>query len=75
MAALAAFIRTYAKALVAVLGAGITAALGIVPPDSDLWNVLTVLAAMLTVASVYAVKNAPVSPNGAAEKTGEHVAS
>lgn len=49
--------NTYAKALVAILGAAVTAALGIVPPDDTLWQVLTVVSAALTAAAVYAVPN------------------
>lgn len=74
MNTLVAFIQAYAKAIVAVLGAGTTAALGVVGPDTDLFKVLTVLAALLTAASVYAVRNSPVTSNGVEKKTGEHVA-
>lgn len=49
----------YRKALVAALGAALTAALGVVPPDSTLWQVLTVASAALTAAAVYAVPNTP----------------
>jgi NAD-dependent SIR2 family protein deacetylase len=59
----------YAKAIVAVIGAGITAALGIVAPDTDLYNILTVAAAMLTAASVYLVPN-----TGTNTVAGRHVA-
>lgn len=55
-------IAPYAKFVVAILGAGTTAALGLIGPGTDLFIVLTVLSAMLTAAGVYAV------PNG----TGEH---
>lgn len=51
-------VSRYYKAIVAVLGAGVTAALGIVPPDSSLWQTLTVVSALLTAAAVYAVPNA-----------------
>jgi hypothetical protein len=47
----------YAKFIVAALGGAITAALAIVPPHTNLWMVLTVLAASLTAAGVYAVPN------------------
>lgn len=47
----------YAKAVVAVIGAAITAALGIVPPDTDLWAWLTVLSAAITAVAVYQVPN------------------
>lgn len=49
--------KPYAKAIVAVLGAGITAALSIITPDTDLYNVLTIVAAMVTAFGVYAVPN------------------
>ena len=51
--------KAYAKAIVAVLGAAITAALGIVPEGSTLWGVLTVVAAAVTAIGVYAVPNTP----------------
>jgi hypothetical protein len=58
----------YAKAIVAILGAGITAALGIWGPDTKVGMVLTILAAMITAASVYAVPNTPAdTPRHAAE--------
>lgn len=47
----------YAKAIVAILGAAVTAALGIVPDQSVLFAVLTVVSAALTAAGVYAVPN------------------
>jgi hypothetical protein len=49
----------YAKAFVAIAGAAVTAALGIVPPASPTWSILTVLAAALTAFGVYQVPNAP----------------
>lgn len=49
----------YAKAIVAIIGATVTAALGIVPPHSTTWEILTVLAAAVTAAGVYLVPNAP----------------
>lgn len=48
----------YAKALVAILGATLTAALGTVPPQSPVWVVLTILAAAVTAAGVYLTPNA-----------------
>lgn len=48
----------YAKAFVAILGAGITAALGIVCPDDPVFAWLTIAAAVVTAAGVYAVPNA-----------------
>lgn len=47
----------YAKAVVAIVGAAVTAALGIVPPNSATWQVLTVVAAALTAVAVYTVPN------------------
>lgn len=47
----------YAKAVVAVAGAAVTAALGLIPSGSTTWTVLTVLAAALTAAGVYLVPN------------------
>lgn len=52
----------YAKALTAVLGAAVTAALGLAPPDTPLWRWLTVLSAAVTAAAVYAVPNTPPGP-------------
>ena len=52
----------YAKAIVAVLGAAITAALGIIPANTALWQILTVLSAAVTAAAVYAVPNQPARP-------------
>lgn len=60
--------KHYAKAIIAILGAGITAALGIVSPDTDLFNVLTIAAAVVTAAGVYLI------PNGEKPEPGEHVA-
>lgn len=48
----------YAKAIVAVAGAGVTAALGLVGPDSPAFIWLTIAAAVLTAAAVYATPNA-----------------
>jgi len=49
----------YAKAFVAIAGAAVTAALGIIPPSNASWGTLTVLAAALTAAGVYLVPNKP----------------
>ena len=49
----------YAKALVAVVGAAVTAALGVLPAGSTVWTVLTIIAAAVTAAGVYLVPNAP----------------
>ncbi len=48
-----------AKAWVAVVGAGVTAALGLFPANTAVWQALTIAAAILTAASVYLVPNAP----------------
>jgi hypothetical protein len=52
-------IAHYAKALVAIAGTGVTAALGLVGPDEPAFMWLTILSAMLTAAAVYVVPNAP----------------
>jgi len=49
--------RAYSKAGAAIIGAGVTAGLGIVTPDTELYNVLTIVSAMLTAFAVYAVPN------------------
>lgn len=51
--------NTYAKFIVAAVGGAVTSLLAVVPPHTTFWNVLTVLSAALTAASVYAVPNAP----------------
>lgn len=48
-----------AKALVAIAGAAVTAALGIFPAHTAAWEALTILAAALTAAGVYLVPNTP----------------
>ena len=50
---------TYAKALVAIAGSTVTAALGLVAPHTTVWTILTILSAALTAAAVYLVPNAP----------------
>lgn len=47
-----------AKALVAIAGSTVTAALGLIPPHSTVWTILTILSAALTAAGVYLVPNA-----------------
>jgi FtsH-binding integral membrane protein len=47
----------YSKAIVAVVGAALTAALGTVPPDTQVFQILTVVAAVLTALGVYGVEN------------------
>jgi NAD-dependent SIR2 family protein deacetylase len=51
----------YAKLIVTLVGAGITTALGLIPPTTTLWIVLTIVSAMLTAYGVYKVPNAPAS--------------
>lgn len=48
-----------AKALVAILGSAVTAALGIFPENTGTWQALTILSAALTAAAVYLVPNTP----------------
>lgn len=47
----------YAKAIVAIAGSTVTAALGLVPPASTTWQALTILSAALTATGVYLVPN------------------
>lgn len=54
----------YLKAIIAIVGAGITAALGIVSPDTDLFSALTIAAAVLTAAGVYFAPNDPMPGEG-----------
>ena len=51
-----------AKALVAIIGAAVTAALGILPHGTTGWTILTIAAAALTAAGVYLVPNTPAVP-------------
>lgn len=48
-----------AKALVAIIGAGVTSALAIFPPDTDTYTVLTIASAVITAALVYLTPNTP----------------
>lgn len=50
---------TWAKALVATVGAAVTAALGILPAGSTTWTILTIVAAAVTALGVYLVPNVP----------------
>lgn len=50
-----------AKAYTALIGAVITAILGTVPPDTTLWQVLTITVAVCTAIATYAVPN--TTPN------------
>lgn len=47
----------YAKAIVALIGVGVTTLLALIPPDTTLWIALTVVAAVATAAGVYLVPN------------------
>lgn len=49
----------YAKAIAAIIGAAVTAALGIFPANTAVWQVLTIVAAAVTAISVYLVPNTP----------------
>lgn len=49
----------YAKALAAIAGGAVTAAIGIVPPHSTTWQILEVVSATCTAAGVYLVPNKP----------------
>lgn len=48
---------SYAKAVVAIAGGAVTAALGIFPEDTTTWKVLTIVSAALTAAGVYLTPN------------------
>lgn len=47
----------YAKAIIAIVGAAVTAALGVFPPSSPAWTVAQIIAAVLTASGVYVVPN------------------
>jgi hypothetical protein len=47
----------YEKAILAIIGSAVTAALGIFPANTTVWQVLTVVSAVLTAAGVYLVPN------------------
>lgn len=49
----------YLKAIVAIAGSTLTAALALVPPDTTIWRALTITAAFFTAVGVYAVPNTP----------------
>lgn len=49
----------YRKAIVAIIGAGVTTALQFWGPDTKVGQVLTILSALLTAAGVYWVTNEP----------------
>jgi hypothetical protein len=52
----------YAKAIAALLGAIITALLGVLPPDEYKW--LVVLGVVLTAVATYRIPNLEGSPDG-----------
>ena len=60
------YVAYYAKGIIAVLGAMVTSALGIIAPDTDLFIILTILSAGLTAAGVILVPNGarPVGVDG-----------
>jgi len=51
----------YRKAIAAVGGSAVTAALGIWGPTTDVGHALVIASAALTALGVYAVRNAPAS--------------
>lgn len=53
--------QKYAKAIVAIAGAAVMAALQIFPANSPTWQALTILSAAITAAGVYLVPNAPAA--------------
>lgn len=53
--------QAYAKAIVAVIGSAITAALAIFPKDSTTYHALIIASAALTTLAVYLVPNAPAT--------------
>lgn len=50
-------VLTTAKAWAALVGSVVTAVLGTVPPHTTVWTVLTVVAAVATALTTYAVPN------------------
>jgi hypothetical protein len=66
-------IAAYAKFIVAVVGAGITAALTFAAPGTPVFEWLTIGSAVLTAIGVYFVPNAPLSDStpGRHEATGD----
>jgi CBS-domain-containing membrane protein len=54
-----AALRENAKAWVALIGAVVTGLLGTVPPDHDVYEWLTFIAAACTAILTYAIPNAP----------------
>ena len=66
-------VAAYAKFIVAVVGAGISAALTFAAPDTPEFKWLTIGAAVLTAVGVYFVPNSPLSDSahGRHEATGD----
>lgn len=54
----------YAKAIIAALGAALTAVSGIVGEDSTTGRVITIILAIITTLSVYLVPNRDAAPEG-----------
>lgn len=50
-------LKDYAKAIAAIAGAGVTTALTVWGPETQVGHVLIILSAMLTAVTVYAVRN------------------
>lgn len=55
--------KTYAKAIVALIGTTVTFLLGVVPQGTPTWNILTGVAALLTVLGVHQTPNATAAPD------------
>lgn len=47
----------YAKFWAAVIGVAVTTALGVIPPNSTIWIILTILSAALTAIAVRQIPN------------------
>jgi hypothetical protein len=58
-------IKEYAKFVVGVIGAGLTAALQFAAPDTNEFKWLTIAIAVVTAITVYFVPNTPSTGNGA----------
>lgn len=57
----------YRKALVAVLGASLTALAGTLPPDTPVWRWVTAAVALGTAVGVWGASNAPTRPTNRSE--------
>jgi hypothetical protein len=51
--------QLYVKGIVTGIGSSITAALGLIPPHTTTWIILTCLSAGITTATTIALPNAP----------------